>query len=164
MHLKLELWLQGLRAGRTMRFRLGSGSMTPTLQLDDLVTVAPGRRCRLGDIVLYQQDQDVWLHRVVARWGDWIITKGDGLAWLDEPVPHHAVLGTAVARERRGRVQRLDRLGARFLGLAWCLTSWIPGLLSFLAVTNRTLRNVACPLSKQQPPVALQARGQRDLR
>ena len=75
--------------------------MVPTLQSDDLITVAPGRRCRLGDIALYQQDQDLWLHRVVARWGDWIATKGDGLAWVDAPVPRHAVLGTAVARERR---------------------------------------------------------------
>ena len=145
MHLKLELWLEGLRAGRPMRFRLGSCSMVPTLRPDDLVTVAPRRRCRLGDIALYQQDQDVWLHRVVAGWGDWIVTKGDGLAWLDAPVPRHAVLGTAVARERRGRVQHLDRLGARLLGLAWCLTSWIPGLLSLLAATKRTLRNVAGP-------------------
>lgn len=143
MHLKLELWLQGLRAGRTMRFRLGSSSMVPTLQSDDLITVAPGRRCRLGDIALYQQDQDLWLHRVVARWGDWIATKGDGLAWVDAPVPRHAVLGTAVARERRGRVQRLDRLGARLLGLAWCLTAWLPGLVPLLTATKRTLRNVA---------------------
>lgn len=145
MHPKLELWLQGLRAGRTMRFRLGSESMVPTLQSDDLITVAPGRHCRLGDIALYQQDQDVRLHRVVARWGDWIVTKGDGLTWLDELVPHHAVLGTAVARERRGRVQRLDRMGARLLGLAWCLTSWVPGLLFFLAATKRRLKKRGLP-------------------
>ena len=163
MHLKLELWLQGLRAGRTMRFRLGSGSMVPTLQSDDLITVAPGRHCRLGDIALYQQGHNLWLHRVVARWGDWIVTKGDGLAWLDTPAPRHAVLGTAVARERRGREQRLDRLGARFLGLAWCLTSWLPGLVPLLTATKRTLRNVASSPSKPQPPVALQERGRQDL-
>jgi hypothetical protein len=163
MHLKLELWLQGLRTGRTMRFRLGSSSMVPTLQPDDLITVAPGRRCRLGDIALYTQEQDLWLHRVVAGWGDWIVTKGDGLAWLDAPVPRDAVLGTAVARERRGRVQRLDRLGARLLGLAWCLTSWLPGLVPLLTATKRTLRNVAGSPSEQQPPVALQVRGYRDL-
>jgi hypothetical protein len=150
MHLKLELWLEGLGEGRTMRFRLGSCSMVPTLRPDDLVTVAPRDRCRLGEIALYRQDQNLLLHRVVARWGDWIVTKGDGLAWLDVPVPHDAVLGAAVARERQGRVQRLDRLGSRFLGLAWCLTSWIPGLLALLAATERTLRNMAGPPSQQQ--------------
>lgn len=126
-----------------MRFQLGSYSMTPTLQLDDLVTVAPGSRCRLGDIALFQRGQGLVLHRVVARCGDWIVTKGDGLAYLDVQVTRHAVLGTAVLRERRGRVRRLDHLGARFLGLAWCLTSWVPGLVSFLAAARRNLRSVS---------------------
>jgi hypothetical protein len=138
MDIKLEIWLQGLGAGRAMRFRLGSCSMVPTLQMDDLVTVAPGCRCRLGDIALFQRDQDLLLHRVVARWGGWIVTKGDGLAWLDVPVPRHAVLGTAVLRERRGRVRRLDRLGARFLGLSCCLTSaCVPKLMKILSALKR---------------------------
>jgi hypothetical protein len=124
-------------------------SMLPFLRDGDAVYIVRALGLRIGDIVLVEQK----LHRVVAKWNGQVITKGDANARLDTPVDREQMQGRAVARERRGRVRRLDRLGTRFLGLAWCLTSWIPGLLSFLAATRRTLRNVAgLPTLKPQSP------------
>lgn len=143
MPLKQELWLTGLKAGQWMRFLPLGGSMVPFLRQGDIVSICPGYDCRAGDIVLSQTGDTLVLHRVVAKKNGGIITKGDSLGRLDTPVTREQILGTAVIRERQGKVRRLDRLGARFLGLAWCLTSWIPGLMSFLAAARRTLRNVA---------------------
>ncbi len=138
-----ELWLQGLSAGRAMRFRPLGGSMAPFLRPGDIVNICPGETCRAGDIVLWQAGEVLILHRVVAKKNGRIITKGDSLRSLDAPVRREQILGRAVARERQGRLHSLDHLGVRFLGLAWCLTSWIPGLVSFLASARRALRKAA---------------------
>jgi hypothetical protein len=121
-----------------MRFRPLGGSMIPWLRPGDIVTVAPRQRCRLGDIVLWQRADSMVLHRVVARSGGGIITKGDALAYLDNPVASGDILGQAVARERQGKVSCLDSFWSRYFGLAFCLTlSWIPGLLPWLAAGRR---------------------------
>lgn len=160
MRLKQELWLQGLREGQRMRFQPLGGSMMPCLRQGDTVSIHPGRDCCVGDIILWCQDESLVLHRVVAQRHDRIITKGDFLSHLDAPVARGQILGRVVARERRGRVRRLDSLEARSLGLAWCLTSLIPGLVLLLSVARRVLGNPAQPplwrsdrrwLSRQKP-------------
>ena len=136
---KETLWLAGLREGRVMRCTSRGGSMLPFLREGDVVEVVRARQFRIGDIVQVQN----MLHRVVAKRNGRVITKGDASSKLDPPVAPEEIMGRVVALERRGQVRRLDHLGARFLGLAWCLSSWIPGLVSFLASARRALRSVA---------------------
>jgi hypothetical protein len=138
MHPKESLWFQGLKQGRPMRFRPLGGSMIPWLRQGDTVTVKPGRRYRLGDIILWQQGEAFIMHRVVARSGGGIITKGDALGFLDQVVAPADIWGRAVARERQGKVSCLDSFWARYFGLAFCLTlSWVPRLLPWLAAGRR---------------------------
>ena len=125
-----------------MRFRPLGSSMLPFLKGGDIVTIAPDTKLRIGDVVLWQWGESAFMHRVVAKRNGRIITKGDSLGYLDVPVTLEHILGRAVVRERQGKVRRLDHLGARFLGLAWCLTSLIPGLASFLASAQHALRKV----------------------
>ena len=121
MHPKEDLWLEGLRQGRAMRFRPLGCSMIPFLRQGDVVTImpAPGR---VGDIVLTQPGPDQVLHRLVARCGDRLITKGDALHFFDPPIARRQVLGRACSRDRHGKISRLDSLAARLCGLAFCLT------------------------------------------
>jgi len=138
MHIKQELWLQGLKAGRVMRFRPLGGSMIPCLRQGDIVSISPGQGCRVGDIVLWQAGEAMVLHRVLIKKNGRIVSKGDALRHLDAPVMREQIVGTAVLRERRGRVRRLDRLGARFLGLSFCLTSaCVPKLMKILSALKR---------------------------
>ncbi len=148
MPLKQELWLAGLREGQAMRFRPQGGSMAPFLRPGDVVTIAPGTECRAGDIVLWQMDEALVLHRVVAKRNGRIITKGDSLGGLDASVTREQVLGRAVARERQGRVRRLGRLGARFLGLAFSFTvALLPGLIPMLARVKASIGKPSAGLS-----------------
>ena len=140
MHPKEELWLEGLRQGRPMRFQPLGGSMFPFLRQGDVVTIvaAPGR---IGDIVLTRPAPDLLLHRLVARHGDRLITKGDALHYLDQPIAPHQVLGRACTKERHGRISRLDSLPARLCGLAFCLTlSFSPYLMPTLVKLKSLLQ------------------------
>jgi hypothetical protein len=105
-----------------------------------VVEVISAQEFRLGDIVLARQGDLLVLHRLVAKRNGTILTKGDSRGFLDGPLTRDQILGRAVARERQGRIRRLDYFWARFLGLAWCLSlPWIPGLLPFLAAMRRKL-------------------------
>jgi hypothetical protein len=126
---KEDLWLQGLRRGRTMRFRPLGGSMVPFIRPDDVVTIVPGKQCRPGDVVLVHRGDALLLHRVVAIFSGRIITKGDALSLLDMPVSPQDILGRAVCLERQGRWRSLESLRSRLLGLAFNLAfSWLPSL------------------------------------
>jgi hypothetical protein len=134
------LWLQGLAEGWSMRLRPLGGSMAPCLRAGDIVHICPGKSCQVGDIILWQQGDGLFLHRVVAKKNACVITKGDSLGSQDKPVRKEQILGRAVTRERHGRIRPLDHLGCRLLGLAWCFLSWTPGLVVFLVKSRRTLK------------------------
>jgi hypothetical protein len=117
-----------------MLFQPLGGSMAPFLCQGDTVAISPGRSCRIGDVVLWQSGEALVLHRMVFRRNGRIITKGDSLLGCDAPIAIEQIRGRAVSRQQGGRVQRLDHLGARFLGLAFSLTVMLlPGLLPLLA-------------------------------
>jgi hypothetical protein len=118
------------------------------LRAGDIVHICPGKSCQVGDIILWQQGDDLFLHRVVAKKNGWVITKGDSLGHQDGPVRKEQILGRAVTRERHGRIRRLDHSGRRLLGLAWCLLSWIPGLVVLLGQSKRTLKDMGLFSSK----------------
>ena len=129
---KEELWLEGLKQGRPMCFRPLGGSMGPFLRNGDIVTIVARSGC-VGDIVLAKRGATMVLHRVVAKSGDRIITKGDSLDRFDPPLARQDVLGKAVTRERQGKISGLDSVTARLCGLAFCLTlPFFPKLMALL--------------------------------
>ena len=116
-----------------MRFCPQGGSMVPFLRQGDIVSICPEESCRIGDIVFCEVADNLLLHRVVAKKGKWIITKGDSLGHCDVPVRRRQILGRAVLRKRGGDIHRLDLLGARFWGLSFSLTvALLPGLIPLL--------------------------------
>jgi signal peptidase I len=137
---KEELWLEGLRQGRPMRFRPLGYSMAPMLRHGDVVTIVAGPG-RIGDIVLIKLGGDMVLHRLVATRGDTVFTKGDALPHLDQPGARQDILGQACRRERNGKILHLDSTLARLAGLAFCLTlSFFPGVMAALGKLKRLVQ------------------------
>jgi hypothetical protein len=135
---KEELWVKGLKEGRAMRLLPRGGSMIPFVRAGDLVTIVPGKPCRVGDVILCRRDGNLVLHRVVGKKDGKIITKGDALGYADGPVAPQDILGQAVFAERSGVTRSLDSLGSRLLGLAFSLTvSRVPKLMGILAAVKR---------------------------
>ena len=54
-----------------------SGSMEPTFSKDDLILVKKTDNIAIGDIVVYQSNNSLVVHRVVSIDDDVVITKGD---------------------------------------------------------------------------------------
>ncbi|MCH5299096.1 MAG: signal peptidase I [Ruminococcus sp.] len=85
-----------------MPFGLGtsvvlSGSMEPTLSVNDLVFVKAQDTYETGDIVVYQDEGLLVIHRIIAIDENEIITQGDANNTADQPVDISLVKGKAIA-------------------------------------------------------------------
>lgn len=73
-----------------------SGSMEPTLSVNDLVVVQAADSYEVDDIVVYQSGRSLIIHRIVDIEGEVFTAKGDANDTADEPIPLTAVKGKAV--------------------------------------------------------------------
>ncbi len=70
-----------------------SGSMEPTLSVNDLVFVTEAENYEKGDVVVFQENGHLIIHRIVAIDGDTIVTQGDANNVGDEPVSLESIRG-----------------------------------------------------------------------
>ena len=73
-----------------------SGSMEPTLSVDDLIIVRETDTYAVGDVVVFQTGGVLVVHRIIALEGDTVTTQGDANPSADEPMPLANVLGRVV--------------------------------------------------------------------
>lgn len=73
-----------------------SGSMEPTFAKGALLFAVKKDSYRVGDIVVYQSKGILVVHRIIAKNGTTIVTKGDANNVADDPFDVSAVKGTAV--------------------------------------------------------------------
>jgi len=88
--------------------------MLPFLRHGDILHVCPlpAAAVRVGDVICYAPAPGtLHLHRVVARGERGFVTRGDALPYVED-VPAASLLGRAIARERAGRLRRLDTVAA----------------------------------------------------
>ena len=76
-----------------------SGSMEPTLKIDDLVIVKKTNNIKTGDIVLfYDENNKQVMHRVTSINGNTITTKGDANNKEDIPISKDKIQGKYIYR------------------------------------------------------------------
>lgn len=73
-----------------------SGSMSPTLEVNDLVVIQERDSYEPGDIIVYQSGHSLVVHRMIAREENYIIAKGDANDSADAPIDSSAVKGLVV--------------------------------------------------------------------
>lgn len=102
----VELAAAVIRASGRLRVGVHGSSMLPALRPRDvlLVRACPAHRARVGDIVVFVREGRLFSHRVIARSGARLVTRGDALPDSDPPVEPHEMLG------RVGRVLRGSRI------------------------------------------------------
>ena len=85
-----------------------SGSMEPTIRIDDLIIVTEQEDYKENDIVAYQSDSVVVAHRIIAVEPDTGITKGDANNAPDAPIRKEMIKGKVVGGiPGAGRIARL---------------------------------------------------------
>ncbi len=75
---------------------ISSGSMEPTLNIDDIIVVKIGEKYSVGDIISYIKDGAIITHRIVSVSGNNIIVKGDANNSSDTPISANDVVGKVV--------------------------------------------------------------------
>lgn len=85
-----------------------SGSMEPTIKIDDLILVAAQKEYQVDDIVVFQSGNMLVVHRIVEAEPDTFITRGDANNASDAPVRKEMVKGKVVGCiPGAGRITRM---------------------------------------------------------
>jgi hypothetical protein len=100
-------------------------SMTRSLGGAEALVIrrAGGARIPWGGIAVYRRDGRWIAHRVIARRGSTLVTKGDSTPVADAPVEAGSVVGEVVAVLRGGRRQPVNRWWQRWPAAARSLLS-----------------------------------------
>ena len=75
-----------------------SGSMEPTLSVNDLVIVKEQDSYQVDDIVVYQERNHMVIHRVISVADEVLQTQGDANNVADEPISLTCVKGKMIAQ------------------------------------------------------------------
>lgn len=75
-----------------------SGSMEPTIMIDDLIIVAAEENYAQDDIVVYPSGSMLVVHRIIEVQPDTVITQGDANNAPDSPVRKEMIKGKVVGR------------------------------------------------------------------
>lgn len=74
-----------------------SGSMEPTIHIDELIIVKAEDSYEVDDVVVFQSGRSLVVHRLVAFDGENVITQGDANNVTDDPVPAAQIKGRVIA-------------------------------------------------------------------
>jgi signal peptidase len=101
--LKLYSWNAGTLTGNNMPMPFGfgmsvvlSGSMEPELNVDDLVLIHETKDITTGDIIVYEKNGELIIHRVIYVDQNTVITQGDANNVADDPFDISQVKGKLV--------------------------------------------------------------------
>ena len=73
-----------------------SGSMEPTLSVNDFVFIQKADTYKINDIVVYQSGEKLIIHRIIAETDDGFITKGDANNVSDPAIESEQIKGKLV--------------------------------------------------------------------
>lgn len=102
--INIYLWNARTLLGNAMPMPFGygiavvlSGSMEPTIAIDDLILVSQAESYAQDDIVVYQSGNVLVVHRILEVQPDTVITQGDANNTPDAPVRKEMIKGKVIA-------------------------------------------------------------------
>jgi signal peptidase I len=110
-----EMWQEACKNGRTVSFKIASGSMRPTIEVGDVVGVRRVKlsEIRAGDIVAFKEEKNVIVHRIVRvnRTNGFLtfLQMGD-VGGISQIIRADRIIGKVASINKNGREIRLDSL------------------------------------------------------
>ena len=77
-------------------FEVQTGSMSGTIEVGDWIVVKETNDIELNDIITYKQGDEFTTHRVIEKYNDTYVTKGDVNNPKDEPITDEEIVGKLV--------------------------------------------------------------------
>ena len=87
-------------------FKIISGSMEPTINVNDLIVVSQTDQIKENDIVTYRENDDFITHRVIKIEGDILTTKGDSNNSTDTKINKSRIVGKVILVIPKGGIIR----------------------------------------------------------
>jgi len=132
-----------IRTNGSVCFRVLGASMFPWIRSGDLVFArsAGYEQAAQGDVVLYERNERIFVHRVIRRAtaDTRLVTKGDALDREDAPVSRSEFLGRVIRIHRDARHIDIESLGWVMAGR---LLARISRASSFVYRPGRALKHL----------------------
>lgn len=115
------------RASGKVQLQVSGASMVPALWPGDLLTVRSCCPSELApnSIIVFRQDQQLVVHRLIHRIGDEIVTRGDARRQLDKAVEPSQIVGRVEIVMRNGRpVDSRDSLWRQLVAVCLRRSEW----------------------------------------
>ena len=108
-----EMWQEAYEKGGNLSFKVVSGSMSPMIEVGDVVTIGRTDHCgvRIGDIVAFVDNQNVVVHRIIGKSRSnqqlSFYHRGDSGASSGKIIAQN-LIGRVLLVEKKGHKIRLD--------------------------------------------------------
>ena len=112
---RTELAAEILTRFGSIRIRVQGSSMLPSIRPGDEIELrqASSHEIEIGDVVAYRRDDRIFVHRVIEKNCQELVTRGDTLPQPDAPVSKSELLGVASVVRRGSRDVSLENTLAR---------------------------------------------------
>ncbi len=77
-------------------YRIGSGSMEPTLKVNSFILIKKAKEYKKDDIVTYKKNNEFITHRIIEISGDKVIARGDANNKNDDPINKTDIVGKLI--------------------------------------------------------------------
>ena len=104
-------------------FEVATGSMSPTIEIGDVVIVKITKQVDIDDIIVYQDESSFITHRLVEIDGDKMIAKGDANNSEDKPIQSNMILGQVIKIIPKVGIWRKVILTPEIIGLILVLVT-----------------------------------------
>lgn len=120
-----EIWREACERGRNLSFKIVSGSMSPIIEVGDVVRVTrvEPSRIRIGDVVLFKDCQNVVVHRIIGKSlsnAQLAFRQMGDAGGPSGKIAAQDIIGRVIVIEKEGREIYLDSrrhiMGNRILG------------------------------------------------
>lgn len=77
-------------------FEITTGSMSGTIEINDVILVKTTKDVKVGEIITFENKDEIITHRIVAEKNDELFTKGDANNSEDLPIKRDSVIGKVI--------------------------------------------------------------------
>ncbi len=77
-------------------FKVGSGSMEPTLKVNDIILIKKENEYFINDIITFKDNDEIITHRIIDINDKEITTKGDANNKEDKPITKDMIIGKII--------------------------------------------------------------------
>lgn len=77
-------------------FEVATASMSPTIEIGDIVVVKITEDVKENDIIVYKEENSIITHRLIEKSDDGLIAKGDANNSEDKPIKYDMLIGKVI--------------------------------------------------------------------